>query len=279
MTSNEIDTLISKAQRALLSGDKKTACLVIHQILKEDFTNDQAWQLLHQLYNDSSFLDDFKIQFAQKYYPDKVNLLQAVSEQRVNKSGDKIIDNTQPAPKPKTKKCTYCAEETLAEEKFCHHCGHDLSKEYPKEIVKERNFLGLTPVETKLLGVLSIIGLSMIAIFISILQQSNSTRTSIGNKSNNTPIPTVAIFPTPRPSPTSLLFEGDPINYFPKLPDNFDIDYSYPQISGTSDDGTRSIIKAFVDKSAVNYGDLRNVIYDSTAVTRFSKIANNSFPF
>ena len=157
MTSNGIDALISKAQRALQSGDKKTAGLVIHQILKEDFNNHQAWQLLHQLFNDSSSLDDFKIRFAQKYYPDKVNLLQAVSEQRVNKAGDKIIDNNQPAPKPKTKKCPFCAEETLAEEKFCHHCGHDLSKEYPKEIVKEQNFLGLTPVETRLLVILSIV--------------------------------------------------------------------------------------------------------------------------
>jgi len=164
MTPNEIDTLFSKAQQALQSGDKKTAGLVIHQILKDDFTNHQAWQLLQQLFNDSSPLDDFKIQFAQKYYPDKVNLLQAVSEQRSNKSWDKIIDSTQPAPKPKTQKCPFCAEEILAEEEFCHHCGHDLSKGYPKEAVKKQNFLGLSPVETRLLVILSIVGLSIIGI-------------------------------------------------------------------------------------------------------------------
>jgi len=66
--------------------------------------------------------------------------------------------------------------------------------------------------------------------------------------------------PTSRPSSTPSIFMGEPIDYLPVLPDEFDIDYS-SQIDATLEDGTKLFSVAFINKQAVFNGNLVRVFY------------------
>lgn len=90
-----------------------------------------------------------------------------------------------------------------------------------------------------------------------------------------TPIPPTR---TPRPSPTPSIFTGEPINYFPILPDRFEIDYSIKQIDMTLSDGTRRSSIGFRNKEPFGNGDLISVVYfidiytsESKAVSEYQK--------
>jgi len=64
-----------EAELAISNGDRKTAALIIDKILKQDFANKAAWQLLHQLMGNGKEFYVFQNEFASKYYPDKLYLL------------------------------------------------------------------------------------------------------------------------------------------------------------------------------------------------------------
>lgn len=82
------------------------------------------------------------------------------------------------------------------------------------------------------------------------------------NKPIPTAIPTtVPPTHTPRPSPTPAVFIGEPINYFPILPDRYEIDYSIKQFDMTLSDGTRTASIGFRNKEALFDGDLISVVY------------------
>jgi hypothetical protein len=64
-----------EAELAMSNNDRKTAALIIDKILKQDFANKAAWQLLHQLMGNGKEFYVFQNEFASKYYPDKLHLL------------------------------------------------------------------------------------------------------------------------------------------------------------------------------------------------------------
>ena len=143
MSQENVSQLLQKAQQALQVGDKKTASTLINQILAVDFTNPQVWQFLHSMLAKDVPLETFKLQFTQKYYPSKLNLLVQAQNDNVPIPATMPI-STQPRL---TKKCPYCAEEILIDATVCRFCGRDLTKEHPQAIAEKRKEL-----TTKLIG-------------------------------------------------------------------------------------------------------------------------------
>ena len=66
---------VEQAIKALQTGDKKSATRILHQILKEDITNQSAWKLLHKSLAPQVNFNEFQSAFAQKYFADQAFLL------------------------------------------------------------------------------------------------------------------------------------------------------------------------------------------------------------
>jgi len=94
---------------------------------------------------------------------------------------------------------------------------------------------------------------------------------------------------TPRPTATKIpatttpsIIMEEPINFLPNLPDGFDINYSIDQVDTTLDDGTRLFSIGFINRQALNQGDLVSVVYfiyfypsEAKAISEYRKYISN----
>jgi pilus assembly protein CpaE len=76
MSENKTE-LLSDAQRALERGDRQLASSLLDRVLQQDFLNAIAWDLLHEEFGPRMTLNRFRKKFTEKYYPDKLSLLEA----------------------------------------------------------------------------------------------------------------------------------------------------------------------------------------------------------
>ena len=70
-----MESLLSQAENALTSGDRRISAILVDQVLKHDFTNQQAWLLLRRLMGSDKTLQDFQLEFTVVHFPDKLPLL------------------------------------------------------------------------------------------------------------------------------------------------------------------------------------------------------------
>jgi len=75
LDGQEIIALLSQADKAYKKKNKRKGAQIINQILKEDYTNSAAWNLLFKLFGSNQNLQEFQIAFTQKYYPEKLPIL------------------------------------------------------------------------------------------------------------------------------------------------------------------------------------------------------------
>jgi len=74
MNQNISDWLIA-AKEEIAKNNLRGASVLLKQVLDQDFTNLDAWQLLHHFLASNETFEQFQTSFAQKYYPSKVYLL------------------------------------------------------------------------------------------------------------------------------------------------------------------------------------------------------------
>ena len=70
-----VGALLTQAETALSAGDQRAGSILINQALKRDFTNERAWRLLYRLIGSKRPFEVFQVEFATKYYPDRLYLL------------------------------------------------------------------------------------------------------------------------------------------------------------------------------------------------------------
>lgn len=102
MTENTQE-LLSKAENALWAGDKRTAGILLHKVLLQDFNDAYAWRLLHAMLGSAQPFETFQISFALKYYPQKAHLLRMPTgtEPAVEPASEQVSEQAeaaQPAP-------------------------------------------------------------------------------------------------------------------------------------------------------------------------------------
>ena len=64
-----------EAELSIANGDRKNAAIIIDAVLKRDFINPVAWQLLYQLLGNGKDFPTFQKEFSSRYYPEKLHLL------------------------------------------------------------------------------------------------------------------------------------------------------------------------------------------------------------
>jgi len=154
--------LLSKAEEALLKGERRTAGLWLHKILLQDFTNQEAWIQLHRLVGGTKSFAEFQGSFATKYYPGQAHLLsqadapEAIAPERLAVEAEPAAvkqDAAQAAPLPPAspprtrilpgtallsprrlpytvkpdRTCPICGATCEPQFTYCHFCGLPLS--------------------------------------------------------------------------------------------------------------------------------------------------------
>jgi hypothetical protein len=72
---DDLNELLKRARKAYKSGERGKAAYYIDRILKQDLTHRATWKLLYREYGSGLSIDEFRIEFIEKYYPDKVDAI------------------------------------------------------------------------------------------------------------------------------------------------------------------------------------------------------------
>jgi pilus assembly protein CpaE len=67
--------LLKQARKHYKRGERRKGAYLIEKILRQDFMHPGAWELLYEYYGSGQSFEEFQPAFAQKYYPDKIDLL------------------------------------------------------------------------------------------------------------------------------------------------------------------------------------------------------------
>ncbi len=73
--SENLADLLKQARKHYKRGDRRKGAYLIEKILRQDFNHPGAWELLYEYYGTGESFEEFQPAFAQKYYPDRVDLL------------------------------------------------------------------------------------------------------------------------------------------------------------------------------------------------------------
>ncbi len=103
MNQQEIDSLLSQAEKAYKKKDKRKSTQLINQILQQDFSNASVWDLLYKLFGANQDRNKFQIAFTKKFYPEKLSLFEDHSQNSIESSQKKIekLSTITPVTPPK----------------------------------------------------------------------------------------------------------------------------------------------------------------------------------
>jgi hypothetical protein len=146
--SERASELMARVEQALYLGDQRTAGILLHKILLQDFTNHQAWLQLHAMRGGKQSLEDFQQSFAQRYYPTLAHLLaQTPESEPAPQEAESRPAAIAPAVPAREQFCPVCGAAILPKAKFCSFCGERVSQDNKPAVVAAMP--GPLPVEIK----------------------------------------------------------------------------------------------------------------------------------
>jgi len=135
-TSESVDELLQKAERALEMGQTEKSAVLIHRALKRDFTHLPTWHFLHSFLGDPRPFPEFQSYIAEKYYPERAHLLESPSP--VMDRSDLQIPTT---GLRKRYPCPHCNELVYNYSAHCPWCDQVLDTSEKKFLSPELNRL------------------------------------------------------------------------------------------------------------------------------------------
>jgi Tol biopolymer transport system component len=117
-----IQEMIHHAEQLVDRADNRQAIMLLDKILRLDFTNPSAWQLLYKLLGAGQPFEGFQRTYAQEHYPARAHLLgtQAV-EPHINSRP------VSAATEGAIELCQVCGKSNRAGARFCTQCGAPLT--------------------------------------------------------------------------------------------------------------------------------------------------------
>lgn len=138
MSLQTLGKLIISAANAIEKGETKKAAIFLHQALKLNFTYPVTWRLLQNLLDNDQDLSEFQISFAEKYYPQHVELLKVRKTSLEDEIRHCIPVTGYLEPYP----CPYCDQNVSKYSVVCPRCKEPLGLEnQPSVIVSEKRRL------------------------------------------------------------------------------------------------------------------------------------------
>jgi hypothetical protein len=147
----DVTDLLQRAEQSLQRGDARGTGILVDRVLKQDFTNARAWNLLHQMLAPGQDLAAFQRDFAAKHYPAQAQLLDApalsivppvapalvwgiasrptliptADAPQLDPSKPIIAMTTAVAASPRYIPCPRCRYIKIPDANFCDQCGYE----------------------------------------------------------------------------------------------------------------------------------------------------------
>jgi Tol biopolymer transport system component len=102
--ANSVQEIVHLAEELYNRGEKRQAAILVDKILKVDFTNVQAWQLVYRMNASTELFEVFQRTFAERYYPSRAHLLEGfrpvqLSEEAIPSAlPEETVPQTEPMP-------------------------------------------------------------------------------------------------------------------------------------------------------------------------------------
>jgi hypothetical protein len=97
MNVETFDLLLAWANDAFSARDARKGLTCVLKVLNEDFTYDPAWRLLHRVMDPTKPFIEFKIELAEKHFPQKTHLLLEREFARLVRSAIPVLEGCFPA--------------------------------------------------------------------------------------------------------------------------------------------------------------------------------------
>lgn len=123
MDVQTVEALLKQCELLLAQGEARQASVLLDKVLRLDFVNARAWQMLHGMLGQGRPLEVFQREFAHKYYPTRAYLLEPLD--LIPQAPPEVVP-VKPLVGVGGTSCLYCGRVNPPGQEVCLMCGAGL---------------------------------------------------------------------------------------------------------------------------------------------------------